>query len=116
MKNNQNEFETNIRLQLNESLDSIDKATQSRLNNARNKALSAANKSQFNIMNWFVPLISTAAVALLLIAILPTNFQHDIDLNLATSDEFIMVSEMEDIVLYDDIEFYQWLESVDNNS
>ncbi|NOQ76338.1 MAG: hypothetical protein GQ475_00825 [Methylococcaceae bacterium] len=112
MNTNPSEFENAVRQQINSSIESIDALTQSQLTQARYKALSSTKKER----NWFMPLLSTAVVALLLIAILPDTSQKNTVIDLATTEELILVSEMEEIDLYDDIEFYQWLETIDNNS
>ncbi|NOQ81790.1 MAG: hypothetical protein GQ548_04615 [Methylophaga sp.] len=114
MNKHEDEFEKNIKQQLNASLESIDESTRSKLTKVRYKALNASNTTSSPFTNWLTPLLSTAVVALLLITLLPSTYQRDEEIILTT--EFIMISEMEDIELYDDIEFYQWLETVDNNS
>ena len=116
MSNNENNFEYNIRQQLTTSLENINGPIQSRLTQARNKALSHSNKPHPHFIKWMLPLISTAVAALLVIILMPSNPQQNEAINMATSEDLIMVSEMEDIELYNNIEFYQWLETIDNNS
>lgn len=103
-----NNFEKNVKQQLDLSLTTLDAMTQSQLSQARYKALAHAATKKFKLSLWFTGLASAAVVALLVITIMPT-IQIPNNQQLATGSEWLLVSDIDEIELYQDLEFYQWL-------
>jgi hypothetical protein len=109
-----NNFEKNVKQQLDLSLTTLDAMTQSQLTQARYTALEHAETKRFNLGRWFTGIASVAVIALLVITVMPTmqipdNLQQA-NLQLATGPEWVLVSDMDEIELYQDLEFYQWLD------
>lgn len=109
-----NNFEQNVKQQLDLSLTTLDAMTQSQLTQARYKALAHAEKKRFKLGQWLTGLASAAVVALLVITVMPTmqiaDNHQQANLQLATDPEWVIVSDMDEIELYQDLEFYQWLD------
>lgn len=114
-----NNFEKNVKQQLDLSLTTLDAMTQSQLTQARYKALAHAETKRFNLGRWFTGIASVAIVALLVITVMPTTQlpdnqqranQQQANLQLSTDPEWVLVSDMDEIELYRDLEFYQWLD------
>ena len=109
-----NNFEKNVKQQLDLSLTTLDAMTQSQLSQARYRALAHAKTRNLNLGRWFTGLASAAVVALLVITLIPTtqipDNQQLANQQLATDSEWLLVSDMDEIELYQNLEFYQWLD------
>jgi len=109
-----NNFEKNVKQQLDLSLTTLDAMTQSKLTQARYKALAHTETKRFNLGQWFTGIASLAVMALLVITVMPTlqtlDNKQQANLQLATEPEWVLVSDMDEIELYQDLEFYQWLD------
>jgi hypothetical protein len=100
---------------LNESIEHIDAATLSRLNQARHRALSAKHRHTAGL-----PWLAAGSLAAIAIAVLATRLlltspaTLDDNMPIASIDdaEFIVVSE--DIELLNDIDFVSWMVTQDN--
>lgn len=101
-----NNFEKNVKQQLDMSLKTLDAATQSQLSRARYKALAGAKNTKFKLSHRFGGLTAAAALTLLVITVMPT-LQSPANLLLETSPDWVLMSDIE---LYQDLEFYQWLD------
>ncbi len=116
-----NKFENNVKQQLDLSLTTLDAMTQSQLTQARYKALAHAETKRFDLGRWFTGLATAAVMALLVITVMPTTKLPDnqqlANQQLASDPEWVLVSDMDEIELYQDLEFYQWLDdNADSNS
>lgn len=114
MNDNQTTFEQHVKQQLDASLNTIDALTQSQLTQARHKALAHATKKHSVLWGWLGAFVSTIAVAMVMITIIPTNHQGEI-LPSQSVPEWVIMSETEELDLYNDLEFYQWLDNTDFN-
>ena len=98
---------------LNKSVDDLDSELKNELYNRRRTILSeknklASNRKLFNWHNKMIPALSMAAVASVMVAILiQTGIWQSSDLN--SQEDFELISTVDQIELYEDIEFYQWL-------
>lgn len=115
MSNKRNHFEKNVKEQLDMSLTTLDARTQSQLTQARYKALSSTKKARFNLGQWFTGGVSIVLLALLVITVMPTMQSRE-DPLLATSPEWVLVSDMDDIELYQNLDFYQWLDQTEESN
>tara|TARA_R110001606_G_scaffold395664_2_gene568391 strand:+ start:6824 stop:7219 length:396 start_codon:yes stop_codon:yes gene_type:complete len=127
-----NNFEKNVKQQLDMSVTTLDAMTQSQLTQARYKALAYAQTKRLNISRWFTGLASAAVVALLVITVMPTqqtpvNQQVAVtntNQQLATSNqqlaadpEWLLASDTDEIELYKNLAFYIWFDdTVGSNS
>jgi len=102
------DFENNAKQVLDDSVTSMSAATQSKLNQARHVALSHGKKSYVSYLPWFSGLVAASAVALLLIIVMPSAPSlSPPSFNMNQLEQLVMV---EDLDLYSDLEFYQWLD------
>lgn len=104
-----NNFEKNIQQQLNISLTTLDASTQSQLAQSRNKALTNIKKSRFNIGQWFTGFATAATLALLVITVMPSSDNTLI----SSSPDWVLMSDIE---LYQDLDFYQWLDETEESN
>lgn len=102
------EFAHKARDLFDDSVDRLDAATLSRLNQGRHRALaeldSSSTRGQW--LRW-VPVTGVAAVAL--VSVMVVNQRGTVDEPITASD-FEMLIEHEDLELLEDLEFYRWLE------
>jgi hypothetical protein len=99
-------FIKNIHSTLDASLDDIDAATQSKITQARHRALDQrTNKTPLQI--WLpAGAVATACVALLILSLVPeTQVEETTPL-----DDLEMISNIDDLELLEELEFYEWLE------
>jgi hypothetical protein len=122
-----NSLEERSRALFHESVDSVDFAIRSRLNQARNAAIEAASpsrRSRFFGVGWWTPAGVTAAAVLGAFLWLGSPLgQHAVtvadgqsnleDLDIVASSEEGAGDPME--MLQDDIEFYDWAEKAANS-
>ena len=99
---------------LQDSAERLDGRTRSRLTQARNAALDAANHGQ-NI-RW-LPLGATTAVAVLAVLVTLNSFRQSVDpivaeIALSPAEEIEIVTAEDSLEFYRDVEFYAWLDSV----
>lgn len=108
MSDQQTEFEEQLSQQLNDSVDQLDAATLSRLNQARHVALSKSSKRRFAVPLWGTGVAASIAGVFMIYLSLPIGIgiQHDLSEPLAD----IALYEQDEIDLYEDLDFYEWLE------
>lgn len=94
-----------------ESVERLDAATLSRLNQGRQRALAELEHGRLHgqWLRW-VPVTAAAAVAL--IAVMVVNRPVVVDEPITVTD-FEMLIEHEDLELLEDLEFYTWLDLAD---
>ena len=106
-KDRHDTFIGNIHSALDASLDDIDAATQSKITQARHRALDQrTNKSPLHI---WIPAgaVATACVALVMFSLVPkTQVEDTVPL-----DDLELISNIEDLELLEELEFYEWLEA-----
>lgn len=96
----------NIHSTLEASLEDIDAATQSKITQARYRALDqASRKSQLQI--WLpAGAVATACVAVVMFSLLPKTHVETTTL----VDDFDLISNIDDLEVLEELEFYEWLE------
>lgn len=105
-----------VRARLDESARDLDAATLSRLNQARQAALAAARPRApwWRFAPWLVGATATAALALAvgLALTLPGSPEPAVAPVAAGLDaaDFDMLAAPDDLALYEDMEFYAWLD------
>ncbi len=114
-KDNENKLETNIRQSLDESVDTLDANTLSKIRQIRAQAIEMAReKANSRHKNWllnkqgiFVGGLATACVMVFAVMVLlksPTPMQA------VPVDDIELISSSDDLELFEDLEFYEWLE------
>ncbi len=115
IKDNENKLETNIRQSLDESVDTLDANTLSKIRQIRAQAIEMAReKADSRHKNWllnkqgiFVGGLATACVMVFAVMVLlksPTPMQA------VPVDDIELISSSDDLELFEDLEFYEWLE------
>ncbi len=108
----QTDFENNVKQQLDESVDQLDAATLSKLNQARQFALSQKTKRRPTYFTWLTGLVSTVAVAMLVISIIPHSPEPVMPIFATEQWDILAVTNEEELDLYSELEFYQWLDDI----
>ncbi|HDY84100.1 MAG TPA: hypothetical protein ENH74_00230 [Methylophaga sp.] len=115
-----NNFENDVKQQLDLSVTTLDAMTQSQLTQARYKALEQAKTKDTHLSRWFTGLASATIVTLLVMTIMPTNQTSSIPIPaIASSPAWILVSDtsdMNDLELYQYLDFYQWVEDTEGSN
>ena len=95
-----------------ESVDKLDAATLSRLNQGRQRALAELDKENSQLGVWlrWVPVTGVAAAALVTVMVM--NGQAPVEQPVTASD-FEMLLEEDSLEMLDELEFYTWLELAD---
>ncbi len=95
-----------------ESVDKLDAATLSRLNQGRHRALAELDQGASPRGVWlrWVPVTGVAAAALVTVMVM--NGQAPVDQPVTAAD-FEMLLEEESLEMLDELEFYTWLELAD---
>jgi len=113
MSNKLSQFEQQLAQQLNDSVKTIDSSLQSKLSQARYKAIESTRKKASLKWAWLTGIVSTATALFFLITIMPDQPSYDSGLIAENHTDLLIMTEIEDIDLYSDLEFYQWLNSID---
>ncbi len=106
-ENQSNEsFIKNIRSRLDDSLDDIDGATQSKITRARHHALDQrVRKGRFQF--WLpVGAVATTCLALVILSLVSKTVVEDV----VPVDDFELIGNIDDLELLEELEFYEWLE------
>ena len=108
----QEDFAKQAKNLFDESVDRLDAATLSRLNQGRHRALAELDRGKSHRGLWlrWVPVTGVAAAAL--VAVMVINGQAPNDQPVTASD-FEMLLETESLEMLDELEFYTWLELAD---
>lgn len=99
-------LENTIRNTLDENTDNIDAATLSRIRQVRARAVERANKKYFNWFGLAGGAVATVSVMLFAVMLLLNN---DSAIQPIPAEDMEMISALDEMELYEDLEFYQWL-------
>lgn len=101
-----------IRQQLDTSARDLDAATLSRLNQARQSALQAAQKPVPRRWLWPATLAGAFSLALA-VAVWPRLMPETVPMPTAGTlpDDFTMLAGSENLELYEELDFYAWLDA-----
>ena len=105
----QDEFAKQAKELFDESVDKLDAATLSRLNQGRHRALAELDREASSQGVWlrWVPVTGVAAAALVTVMVM--NSQAPVEQPVTASD-FEMLLEEDNLEMLDELEFYTWLE------
>lgn len=98
------------------SVERLDAATLSRLNQARHAALAelSGRRSHGHWLRW-VPVTGVAVAAVVAIMVMRGPNGVDIPVESVTSTDFEMLLDDESLEMLEELEFYSWLEASDLN-
>jgi hypothetical protein len=102
-------FETRITRALDEEVARLDGATRSRLRQARARALDSMARRPAQHARWWLP--AGAALASIFLAVVLWRDQSEpFTAQLVAPTDFELLSAEESLELYQDLDFYLWLE------
>lgn len=110
MSHDEEQFVNNIKQQLDQQAEGLDGQTLSRLRQARATALAAETKRGWH----WQPLAAVASVSVLAVAVwlaMPVN--NSGDHTLAALDDLELLASTDELEFYEEIEFYEWVGSQD---
>ena len=95
-----------------DSVDRLDAATLSRLNQGRHAALDALQGSRpVDVWGRWIPAAGVAAAVL--VAVMVVRGPNAVDLPIVSVTDFEILLEGESLEMLEDLEFYSWLEASD---
>ncbi len=106
-KHNEDELKVTIKQALDESVDVLDANTLSRIRQIRSQAV---EKAGTRYVNWFGimsgALVTACIMAFAVMALLksPTTMQS------VSADDLELISSSDNLELFEDLEFYEWLD------
>ena len=104
-------FIAQAKVRFEESVHGLDGATQSRLNQARQKALAEiATGPGFGRWNQWVPVAGVAAAAVFAVVLWRGSPPMDEVVPPATASDFELLLNQDDFEMLEDFEFYSWIE------
>lgn len=103
-------FTEKVKQELDRHADAVDELTAARLQAIRKTALTSAARPGFN----WLPATGMAAAAAVLVAVLVLNLVPGDFSDLPGDTE--LLSQMEDLELLEELEFYAWLEATHSSS
>ena len=108
---NEEELLKKSRDALDESVESIDASTLSRLNQARQQALQSKQTLAHYLSTWLPASVAAAAVIAVSISLMP-NLEKASDPEILTEqvfDDIDIIASNEELELLEDLEFFGWL-------
>lgn len=106
---NDNETSDKAKRLFDDSVDRLDAATLSRLNQSRHAALEQLHSGRSaGVWGRWVPLTGVAAAAL--ITVMVVRGPESLDLPTASVTDFEIILEGENLEMLEELEFYSWLE------
>ena len=106
-KNNEDELTTNIRQALDESVDALDANTLSRIRQIRAQAI---EKVEARHVNWFGIMTGALATACVMVFAVMILLQSPTTIQPVQVDDLELISSSDNLELFEDLEFYEWLD------
>lgn len=107
---NNNDFEKTVKHQIDRSVNDLSNTTLSKLNQARQHALAHSKKPRHPYSSWITGIFASAVMAVLIITVIPTSQQQILPSLTTEQIELLVISNDDELDLYNELEFYQWLE------
>jgi hypothetical protein len=109
-KDQSEQFVTQVRQTLDQSVETLDPVVCARLRAARQRALAQPQRAgKLTYTGW--AFAGAAAVALVIAMVVPRFDNSDAGANVYFVEDVQLLSGGDDLELYDDLEFYRWLEN-----
>jgi hypothetical protein len=110
-------IESHSKKLFDDSVERLDAATLSRLNQGRHQALAVLQQSQGSVVfrRW-APLTGVAAAALVAVMLVRGPATVDMGDEAVTASDFEMLLQEDGIEMFEDLEFYSLLDAVDPES
>jgi hypothetical protein len=104
---NEDELKSNIRQSLDDSVDTIDAEMLSKIRQIRAQAIDKAGAGNVLWPKMLVGGLATACVMVLAIMLL---FNSPTSMQAVPADDIELISSSDSLELFEDLEFYEWLE------
>ena len=106
------QIEDRAKTLFDDSVERLDAATLSRLNQGRQKALDELRRAEHTVSwGWWLPAVGVAAVAV--VTVLVMRGPVDVVDDPVTASDFEMLIEADSLEMFEDLEFYSLLDEVD---
>lgn len=104
-------FSAQAKAAFDRSVDQLDAATLSRLNQGRHRALEHAGKrrSAFSLQRW-APVTGLAAAALVAVAVWTTGEEPVPSVSPTMATDLEIILELDEFEMLEDLEFYSWID------
>lgn len=110
-QDNKDKLTRNIKQTLNDSVESLDGNTLSRIRQIRAQAIDKAiDKTVSPQSNWSVIMTGAMATACVTVFAVMILLNSPVSNNAVPLDDLDLISSSESLELYEDLEFYEWLE------
>jgi len=114
-KHNEDKFESNIRQGLDDTVDTLDANTLSRIRQIRAQAVEKEKiKTESRQLNWllnkqglFIGSLATACVMVFAVMLL---FNSPTSIQTIPEEDIELISSSDNLEFFEDLEFYEWLE------
>jgi len=106
-QDNEDKITRNIKQTLDDSVDSLDGNTLSRIRQIRAQAIDKAVTQQ---SNWSVIMAGALATACVMVFAVMVLLKSPVANHTVPLDDLDLISSSESLELYEDLEFYEWLE------
>jgi len=114
MKKSDEEFSREAKTQFDESVDQLDAATLSTLNQSRHRALAELHARPTQWLRW-VPAAAMATVALLAVMVILPDPANNRTMPADITDMEILLGE-DSIEMLEDLEFYEWIDMLEEEN
>lgn len=114
MKKSDEKFAQEAKTLFDESVDKLDGATLSTLNQSRQRALAEAHARPAQLMRW-VPAAGMAAAALVIAMVILPEPANIPSVPAAVTDMEILLGE-DSIEMLEDLEFYTWIDMLEQDN
>lgn len=113
MTQDDRQFESHVRAELEASLENLDPTVTRRLQQARHKALSEVKPVRFPVWQ---PAIGFAMATLLILAVVVWPVQEKVILPAPALVDFELIAADDSLQLFEELDFYEWLAESDLNA
>lgn len=104
-------LEKNIRVELDRAADDIDAATLSRIRQIRARAI---ERTDAGVTNWFGVVSGALATTCVMLFAVMIMLNNEPVVTPLPAEDLEMISSLDELDLYQDLEFYQWLETYES--
>ena len=110
-QDNEDKLTRNIKQTLDDSVESLDGNTLSRIRQIRAQAIGKAiDKAGAQQSNWSVIMTGALATACVMVFAVMILLKSPVSNHTVPLDDLDLISSSESLELYEDLEFYEWLE------
>ena len=110
-KDNDDKLNSNIRQSLDESVDNLDANTLSQIRQIRAQAVDKViDNSEKSHINWLPVMTGALATACVMVFAVMILLKSPTPMQILPVDDIELISSSENLELFEDLEFYEWLD------